>query len=189
VARVRAARPGLKVTGEEGAADELAPRVRSGELHIAVTFQDAALPRDEPPDLERCDLLRERFLVALPPGHPLAARQSVALADLADDDWTVATPDGLIARACRAAGFEPRLVSITRDQLAIRALLQRGLAVTLAPELLAEAFRDVVMRPIAGPAPRRDVYALLPSGGRPPVAEAALEALTALSDEIRAGSP
>ena len=70
-------------------------------------------------------------LAARPPTR--RASRSVRLADLADDDWTAASTDGLIVRACRAAGFEPRLVSITRDQLAIRALITRGLAVTLAP--------------------------------------------------------
>ena len=109
-------------------------RVRSGELHLALAFQDSALPRVEPRELERRDLLRERFLVALAPGHRLARRAAVRLADLRDDDWTAALTDGLIVRACRAAGFEPNLVSITRDQLAIRALVLRGLAVTLVPQ-------------------------------------------------------
>jgi len=66
--------------------------------------------------LRRHDLLHERFLVALPPKHRLATRDRVRLADLADEDWIAASPDGIIVRACRAAGFDPRLVSITRDQ-------------------------------------------------------------------------
>ena len=35
-------------------------------------FQDTAEPRHEPPGVERRDLLRERFMVALAPDHPLA---------------------------------------------------------------------------------------------------------------------
>ncbi|MEA2126337.1 MAG: hypothetical protein QOI80_3119, partial [Solirubrobacteraceae bacterium] len=66
---------------------------------------------------------------------------------------------------------------ITHDQLAIRALIRRGLAVTLAPQLLAEAFADVVLIPIAGPQPMRDIFALLPPGGRHPLAEPAFAAL------------
>jgi DNA-binding transcriptional LysR family regulator len=83
----------------------------------------------------------------------------------------------LIVGACRAAGFEPNLVSITHDQLAIRALIARGLAVTLAPQLLADAFKDLVLRPIAGAGPTRDVYALLPPGGRHPLVAPLLDAL------------
>ena len=118
--------------------------------------------------------------------HRLAGNASVRLADLADDDWIAASADGIIVRACRAAGFEPRLVSITRDQFAIRALITRGLAVTLAAELLAEAFEHAALRPIAGPAPERDVYALLPPGGRHPLAEPTLVALTEEARELRA---
>ena len=136
-------------------------------------------------DLERHDLLREPFLVALPPDHKLAGQRAVRLIDLADDDWTAAFTDGLIVRACRAAGFEPRLVSLTRDQLAIRALITRGLAVTLAPRLLAEAFTGTALRPIAGEGPERDVYALLPPGGRHPLAQPMLTALAETAEELR----
>jgi DNA-binding transcriptional LysR family regulator len=83
----------------------------------------------------------------------------------------------MIVRACRAAGFEPRVVSSTRDQLAIRALISRGLAVTIAPALVAEAFDDLAVRPIDGLAPRRDVFALLPPSGRHPLVAPMLAAL------------
>jgi len=128
--RLRLEHPETRVIVDEGTA-ELPGRVRAGELHLALAFQDTALPRAEPPGLERRDLFRERFLVALAPHHPLAERPAISLGDLRADDWTAALTDGLIARACRAAGFEPNLVSITHDQLAIRALVLRGLAVTL----------------------------------------------------------
>jgi DNA-binding transcriptional LysR family regulator len=103
----------------------------------------------------------------------------VRLAELSEDDWTAANPDGLIVRACRAAGFEPNLVSLTHDQLAIRALVARGLAVTLVPQLLADPFKDLALIPIAGSAPARNVYALLPPGGRHPLVAPTLEALSA----------
>jgi DNA-binding transcriptional LysR family regulator len=189
VARVRALHPDALVTVDEGAAGELPARVRSGELHLAVSSQDAALPRREYEGVERRDLLHEPFLVALPPDHRLARRRAVRLSDLANEDWTAAFTDGLIVRACRAAGFEPRLVSLTRDQLAIRALIMRGLAVTLAPRLLAGAFSDAALRPIAGIAPERDVYAILPPGGRHPLARPMLNALIETADELQAQLP
>jgi DNA-binding transcriptional LysR family regulator len=175
---------GARVIVEEGVSSALGERVRSGDLHLAITFQDAAEPRREPAGLERRDLLRETFLVVLAPGHPLAHREAVALAELAGEGWTAPSADGIIVRACRAAGFEPRLSSITRDQLAIRALVARGLAVTLVPSLLADAFRDLPLRPLAGPSPERDVYVLLPPGGRHPLAGPAVAALAAAVDEL-----
>jgi hypothetical protein len=141
-----------KVTVDEGT-DDLPARVRSGELHLAVAIQDTAEPRHEPPGVERRDLFQEHFRVALAPDHPLAERPEVRLADLRDDDWTAATTDGLIVRACRAAGFEPNLVSITRDQLAIRALIRRGLAVTLTPNCSPNRSRTSPSDPSPAPAP------------------------------------
>ncbi len=181
--RVRIEHPDMRAVVDEGG-DELPARVRSGELHLALAFQDSALPRVEPVELERHDLLSEHFLVALPPGHRLARQAAVSLGDLRDDDWTVALTDGLIVRTCRAAGFEPNLVSITRDQLAIRALVLRGLAVTLVPQLLAGAFVDLALRPIAGPGPTRDVYALLPPGARHPLVAPYLAALRDLTVDL-----
>ena len=183
--RVRVDHPEIEVAVEEGGAD-LAARVRSGELHLAVAFQDSAVARDEPAGLERRELMRERFMVALAPVHPLAGKAEVALAELRDDGWTAAVPDGLIVTACRAAGFEPNLVSLTRDQLAIRALIARGLAVTLAPQLLADAFAALALRPIAGGGPTRDVYLLLPPGGRHPLVAPTIAALEAIAADLEA---
>jgi DNA-binding transcriptional LysR family regulator len=185
IARLRDRHPETKVTVDEGG-DDLPGRVRSGELHLALGFQDSAQPRHQPPGLERRELLQEHFMVALAPDHRLAQRPHVRLTDLRDDDWTAASTDGLIVRACQAAGFTPNLVSITHDQLAIRALVTRGLAVTLAPQLLADAFKDLTLRPIGGPGPARDVYALLPPGARHPLAAPAIDALNATVAELHA---
>ena len=185
IARLRVSHPGTKVVVDEGT-DELPARIRSGELHLALAFQDSARPRREPPGMQRRDIFREQFMVALAPGHRLAERPTVALAQLSGEDWTAPSADGLIAGACRAAGFEPNVVSITHEQLAIRALVARGLVVTLVPQLLAEAFKDLVLRPIAGSAPTRDVYALLPPGGRHPLVAPALDAVEATAAELQA---
>jgi DNA-binding transcriptional LysR family regulator len=185
VANLRRSHPDLEISVEEGT-DSLPDRVRSGELHLAVAFQDAAQPRHQPAGLERRDLLREQFMVALAPDHPLADRATVRLTDLREERWSVAVRDGLIVQACRSAGFEPNVVSLTRDQLAIRALVVRGLAVTLAPQLLAEAFHGVALRPIAKYSPARDVFALLPPGGRHPLVAPALQALEAVAAELPA---
>jgi DNA-binding transcriptional LysR family regulator len=184
IARLRDRHPDTKVTVDEGG-DDLLARVRAGELHLALAFQDSSLSRAEPAGLERRDLLHEQFMIALAPDHRLAQRPKVRLADLSDDDWTAATTDGLIVRACQAAGFTPNLVSITHDQLAIRALISQRLAVTLAPQLLADAFKDLTLRPIAGPSPARDVYALLPPGNRHPLVAPTLDALNATAADLQ----
>ena len=180
---LRRQRPGAVIGVEEGTVDELPGRLGAGKLHVAVTFQDASAPRREPDELWREDIVSEPFLVALAAAHPLARRATVRLADLASEPWTAASRDGIIVRACRAAGFEPRLVSLTREQFAIRATVMSGAAVTLAPQLLGDAFAGAALRPIDGPAPARDVYALVPPGRRHPLVEPLLEALRAIAQQ------
>ena len=63
-----------------------------------------------------------------------------------------------------------------------------GAAVTLAPKLLADAFAGTALRAIDGPAPVRDVYALVPPGRRHPLVEPLVRALRAIA-ESRAGRP
>src|SRR3954469_595484 len=47
IARLHDRYPDTKVTVDEGS-DDLPARVRAGQLHLAVSFQDTALPREEP---------------------------------------------------------------------------------------------------------------------------------------------
>jgi len=145
IARLRRQHPGTSVTFDEGTPEELAARLASGELDLAIVYEDARL----------------------------AHRGSAGLGR-----------HQVIVRACRAAGFEPNLISITRDQLAIRALIMRGLAVTLVPELLADPFKDLALRPIADMTVARDVYALIPPGGRHPLLAPTLDALDAVAAQL-----
>jgi DNA-binding transcriptional LysR family regulator len=185
IARLRETTPGAEATAEEGATAELAERVRRGRLHLAVGFQDASRPRREHAGTERRELLREPFLVALWPGHPLTKRKRVPLEALRDEPWVAPSDSGMIAAACREAGFTMRLTMISRDPLANRALVARGLAVSLVPRLLAGEFAGTELRPLAGPGPERDVYALLPPGGRHRLVAPALAALAEVADGLR----
>jgi molybdate transport repressor ModE-like protein len=184
IARLRAGAPDAEVVVEEGRTEALAEQVRRGELHVAVGFQDAEQPRREHEGVERRDLLHEPFLVALPPGHRLAQLDAVPMLALADEPWTAPSGTDMIARTCRAAGFDPRLVSISRDPLAIRALVSQGLAVTLVPRLLASELGGVELRPLAERGPERDVYAMLPAGGRHPLVAPMLAALAMVADHL-----
>ena len=108
----------------------------------------------------------------------------MALRDLAEDDWIVPSTEGFVIEACRAAGFEPHVIAVTHG-LAARGMVEQGLAVSMAPSLLAESFRGVALRPIDGPTPSRDVFALLPPGGQHPFAEDVLRALAETAQEQR----
>jgi DNA-binding transcriptional LysR family regulator len=177
IARLRTSIESLEVAAVQGSTDELVASVRDGRLHIALCFEDAALPRREHADLRRHDLLEEPMVAAIGTAHRLAGRARVRLQELADDPWTAAVPDGLIQRACVSAGFEPRLAYLTDDPLAIRAIVAAGLAVTLTPQLLAGHLHGISTPDLAGKPVRRAIYAVTPGTAPHPLVASFVDAL------------
>jgi DNA-binding transcriptional LysR family regulator len=184
--------PDLDVSIEEGTVADLTAAVQSGRLHAVVCFQDASAPRREPDGLRRADLLEEPMVALLPAHHRLAGDDVIDLRELAGEPWMAPSTDGLIVAGCRAAGFEPRLVFLTRDPLASRAIAAAGLAVSLTPQLLARVeLPGIAMPPLKKDPPRRTLYALLPAAGAHPLADPLLQALlqAATTAPPRLGSP
>src|SRR5687767_3109125 len=171
LARLTGERPEIKADVVEGTTDGLVEGVRSGAMHVAVCFQDAATARREHEGAERADLDDEPFAALLPAGHRLAGAGPIALAELAQETWVAPSREGLIVRACEAAGFTPAIRYVSRDPLANRGLVAAGLAVTISPAGLAAEFTGIAVEPVRD-APRRSVYALLPASGATPLARA-----------------
>ncbi|MFD9005595.1 LysR family transcriptional regulator [Streptomyces sp. NPDC059582] len=109
-------------------------------------------------------LLDDPYLAVLPPGHPLAERPDVRLADLAAEPWVGSEWPGpcLSAQlaACEAAGFRPRFVVESEDYVTAQGFVAAGLGVTLIPRLgLGGRHPDVVVREVREPEPVRSIYA------------------------------
>lgn len=188
IGRLRAADgSGLRVILGEVTASTLERRFLSGEFDVALGYQDAADERREFEGAERIDLFQDTFLIGMPPDHRLAGSTGpVALTAFAGDDWIVPSTDGFLIGACRAAGFEPRVVSTTRDPVATRGLIARGLGVGWVPSLLVDDYAGVAIRPLDAPVGRRDIYALLPPGERHPLAARLVRALADTAPEFAA---
>jgi DNA-binding transcriptional LysR family regulator len=166
-----------RVEAVEGTMEELPALVADGSLHVALCFQDAAAPLREHPGLRRHDLMVEPFVAIVGEGHRLATRKTIRLHDLCDEPWTAPSADGILVTACRAAGFEPDVRFLTRDVLAIRAVVAANLAVSLSPRLIAGHLEGVRIIDLRDDPPKRAVYALTPRTGTSPAARAFLEAL------------
>lgn len=187
IARLRAEHVDLRVILSEVTPSTLEARLLSGQLGVAISYQDATAARRELPGAQRTDLLQDTFLVGLPPEHRLAGQTGpVPLAQFAEDDWIVASPEGFLVQVCRDAGFDPRIVATTSDPLATRGLIARGLGVGWVPSLLLGDYTGVAIRPIQEAIRRRDIYALLPPGDRHPLAKQIVDALTETAADFRA---
>jgi DNA-binding transcriptional LysR family regulator len=119
-------------------------------------------------------------VVTVGPGHRLARRRSVRLRELAGDPWVAPSTRGIVRNACLAAGFEPDLVFVARDVLAIRAIVAADLAVSLTPRLIAGHLHGARALELRDEPPRRAVYALTPRSGTRPAAREFLDALRAV---------
>jgi DNA-binding transcriptional LysR family regulator len=117
--------------------------------------------------------------------HRLAGRKRIRLADLAGDLWAMPSRTGLVMKACREAGFEPRVGYLITDPMATRAVVMEGHAVTLSPASYALELPDVRSVALSGPKARRTVYALLPATGASPLADAFLVALRSVTAHLR----
>jgi len=124
---------------------------------------------------------RDPVVVAVPRGHPLAARRRLELKDLADEEFVMLRLDSsgfarYLNECCVEAGFAPRASQQVVESQAIPSLVAAGLGVALVPASLQRVHRrGVVYRPLAGRAPRADVYAIRRRDDPSPVVRAFLE--------------
>jgi LysR family transcriptional regulator, transcription activator of glutamate synthase operon len=137
--RFHAAHPGIEIALREGFADELLLGLRDGSLDVFIgQLFDATIPTV---GLRSEDLYDDEIVVIAAPGHPLAWRRHVTVAELRDEAWVVFRPGSSIThrllRLTKDAGFTPRVVFESSDSLTIRALVAEGLGIAIYPRLLA----------------------------------------------------
>ncbi|MER5349217.1 LysR family transcriptional regulator [Kitasatospora sp. NPDC002551] len=150
LAAFRTAHPGIGIALTEGLSADLLERLRDGAIDLAVV---AAYP-GHPYDTEQFELrplVEDPVLVALPPDHPLAARDRLRLAELADEPWIAASrhPESTLLAACVRSGFRPRIAYEVAAWTAKLGLVAAGFGATLIPAMAARATRpDVALVPL-----------------------------------------
>jgi DNA-binding transcriptional LysR family regulator len=156
------------------------------DFDVVVTHRDE---HAEPFPADRLDivpLLREPLDVALPPGHRLARRRRVELAELAGEQWIgvdVGFPvDDVLRSLAVRTGVRPRILQRINDFRVTEALVAAGHGVALLPRYTLDTARGrrLARRPLAGIRAARHVEAVLRIGAatRPAIATV-LDALRA----------
>jgi len=170
IASFRASYPDVQLTLAEGEPEQIVPRLRGGELDLALLFEFA----DETPlhgDVAAVELLEDPMRLALPRDHPLASRERIRLEDLAGEAWVQtsrASPCAQhVIRICHGAGFEPHVSFESDDYQTVQGLVAAGVGVALIPELALSVVReDIAIRSLAPSSPVRRVIAATPAGAR-----------------------
>jgi DNA-binding transcriptional LysR family regulator len=166
IAGFQAEHPLVTVTaGHVGGSESIAAHVRDGSLDLGIL----SLP-GETSGLELTELGREPMLLACRPGHRLAQRASVSLAELADEPF-VDGPPGWGMRtvtddAFAAAGVGRTLRFEINDSLSIVQFVAEGLAIALLPPSIAASSPSVRLVPLKGVAPVFPTLLGVPTGRR-----------------------
>jgi len=170
IATFRSAYPDVELTLAEGEPEAIVPRLRAGELDLALLFEFAGeTPLQE--DMTRTELLEDPMYLALPRAHPLAAKDRLRLEDLDEEAWVQTSRSSPCARhvvrSCHAAGFEPNVAFESDDYQTVQGLVAAGVGVALIPELALSVVReDIVTRALSPAPPVRQVIAAAPAGAR-----------------------
>ena len=175
--------PDVAISLTEAEPDASVPRLRGGELELAVIFECELVPRPEWEGLERVELVDDPMYVALPENHPLADRPGLVLRDLTDEVWIGGVGPTLcpqvLVRACHKAGFVPNIALESNEYEAVQALVAAEVGVALVPGLaLLSSKEGVVVRSLGGETPVRHIRAAVVADGfRSPSATAMLSIL------------
>lgn len=162
------------------------------EIDVVMTDEYSHLPRPRRPELTSEVLVTEVMRVALPEAHPLAGGDGpVRMADLAGSPWVtghVGTNHAdLLERTCaELGGFRPDVRYRSNDLLIIFAMVARGGAVCLVPDLaLAEREEGIVVKDVADArVDRRMVLWTRVGAEARPSVEAVLEKLRRSADAL-----
>ncbi len=124
--------------------------LRTGEIDLGFVRE----PGPEP-ELEIVTVMREPLRIAVPKGHPLASRATLAVRHLAEEPFVLFPEElapGLYAQViglCRSAGFTPRVVEESRELYTSVSLVEAGVGVSILPASVEKlGWKGVRYRPI-----------------------------------------
>lgn len=130
--------PGVELVLTEATSARILPMLHEEALDIGIV----RTPLLQAHGATLYTLQRDRFIVALPAAHRLAAQESIRLQDLASEAFVMYSPaeaTGLHASAmaaCEAAGFVPEVKQQATQVPTVLALVESGLGVALVPEVM-----------------------------------------------------
>ncbi|WP_405773611.1 LysR family transcriptional regulator [Streptomyces sp. NBC_01538] len=153
--------PVLALADEDVTQDDFPPLTREYDLVLAHRL-DHAPPW--PRTVTATPLLREPLDVAMPADHPLATRQRLTPADVADQPW-IAVHDGFpimatIEAIATAAGRRPHLAHRINEFAVAAEVVAAGGGLALMPRWTSRPHPALVLKPLSGIQARRRIDAL-----------------------------
>lgn len=190
VTRFTARHPGVRLTVRSALRPGLLDMLEGREVELALLW-DYDWDRIAESGLAITHLLDDPTALLVAADHPLAGRASVALDELANEQWVTRAGNHplaeVLARSCRAAGVPPRIAFAAHDYQEAQAMVAVGLGIALAPRLALTNLRgDVRLIPVNPPTPGRRIMLARLAERRPTPAEREITAVfQAVAGEMR----
>lgn len=189
LAALRAAHPALRVRSSELEPEHGVAGVIRGDLDLAIVLDWYNKPMPLPDGLVKAPILDDPADVAMPAGHPLAARDEVDLGEFADDEW-ITWGEGEFCHewlmyTLRSRGVEPIVGHRAGETHTQLGLVAAGLGVCIAPLLGRQPMPAGVVTVPLKQGVRRHVYVVWRADAdRRPSIRAAVEALRAAARTV-----
>lgn len=150
MAQFKTTHPGISFNLEEREAATVLPALSQNKYDLAFV-RDYGMSTDQYSMLE---VIRDKLIVAVSRNHRFAARETLSLSELSNENFIMFNKGTLVyelaVNACRSAGFEPRVFYSTLRGASIVGLVASNSGVALMMEKVLDYYRhtDVVAIPL-----------------------------------------
>jgi DNA-binding transcriptional LysR family regulator len=134
------------ITVSEAETDRLVAQLASMDLDIVIMLGGESVRNMLPPGSLYRPLRRERLLLLVPAGHPLAGKAKVSLRDVSEEQWVLSPSeidplDQLLRVEAKKVGVSISGSVFSDDYAVIQSYVAAGLGLALVPESLVATHR------------------------------------------------
>mgnify|MGYP002632056590 FL=1 len=151
----RTKHPGIEVSVVERPLMELLRALKEGEVEVALLHD----PEQDNGDIRAEPIYQERYVVVLPPGHALAARDEIRLKDLSKQSYVdrlSCEMRELVMAKAAMEGVELYARFRSEHEDWVQGMVLAGMGFAFMPEYAVTA-KDLIVRPLVDPAVSRMV--------------------------------
>lgn len=142
--------------------EETTPVLVEDLRSVAIDVAILSLPLKQR-EFEIVPLLTERMYAALPPDHPRARAQSIALRELREERFALLREGhcfrGIALAACQRARLDPRVAFESGQFSSLLGMVAAGVGVSLVPEMAIDRSAGCCYVPVSDPQATRTIAA------------------------------
>jgi DNA-binding transcriptional LysR family regulator len=177
ITRFRSRHPGVALQIRNSRDAPIRDLLISGDIDLGLMW-DYPWNREDNSGVVAEELMNDPTILLLPAAHPLAARTTIDVADLAAEAWVVRADHptrDVLERCARMHGFVPDVAVQASDYPEVQAMIAAGFGVAMCPALATQPLRDdLVVRRLSADVPARRISTAYSAGRVPSPAHTAM---------------